>query len=152
MKLDNAFDPGVKRIICGAALQRALAARSYSSTALALVGYCLQTGVYAITCTTPKQTGPLVGVPMALLRTVRQAKVDEYMALRSGAMTVEALHKEHLNNRRPTDADIDEFIAQAGANRVLDGLDRATRPNKEPAANGHANDNAAVVGPVQLSL
>ena len=125
--------------IWGAQLQAQLG--HWSQTALALIGHELQTGEAALTCATPRQTAALVGVPMALLRTIKKAMPFELAALKDGRYTVGALHKDQLANKPPiNDVDIDRFIERAGASRVFDGLDRATRPGR---TNGHAaaNDN-----------
>jgi hypothetical protein len=152
--LDSATGLLVKPI-CGDRLQAQL--NHWSPTYLALIGHGLMTGEYALAVTTPRQTAALVGQSMALLRTVWRASALEECAMKRGDLTVETLHKEQLANRRPSDADIDRFIERAGACRVFDGLDRATRPNKAPASNGHAandngNGNGGVAMPAQLSL
>lgn len=149
-KLSNGFDPPVKWVL-GTKLQQELARGRWSQTALALVGHCLQTGEMALTCTTPRQTTNLVGVPMALLRTIKKAMPFELEALRDGRYTIGALHKDQVANKPPiNDADIDDFVARAGVERVFDGCVRA-------ASNGHAaavNDNGSgyAAMPVQLSI
>jgi hypothetical protein len=151
--LSNGTGPAVKRIICGAKLQRAVALGTYSPTLLALLGHDLRTGEVAITVTTPRQTAALTGLPMTLLRTVRRATALELCAMKGGRYTIGALHAEQLGNRRRlSDAALKKIMVEQGLDRILAMLDELTVPSR---ANGHANDNAngnGVPTPVQLSL
>jgi hypothetical protein len=141
------------RLIYGNKLQLQLAA--LPTTFRALLGHEWQSGTVALSHASPRQAAEVMQVPMALVRTIRQATPLEVEALKRRALTVEEVRRQQLANRRPSDTDIDRFIKHAGAGRVLDGLDRATRPSNGAATtNGHdpANDNneAAAVALAQL--
>jgi hypothetical protein len=148
------------RLIFGERLQRKLPA--LSPTFRALIGLELQTGVSAVTYTSPRQTAALTQVPMVFSRTIAAATPLELAAMRRGNFTVEALHKEQLANRHLTDGAVDKLVVEIGLDRVFAALERLTRPatNGAVVPNGHdpvlpANDNEGNGGaavPMQLSL
>jgi hypothetical protein len=128
----------------------------WSLTNLALLGRDLETGEAVLTRVTPKQaTAVIPRLSMALLRTVRQAAPLELTALRRGDFTVEALHREQLDNKRPSDAEVDRTVLEIGLDRVLASCDRLTAAPMTNGANGSAqpaNDNAGAALPAQLGL
>jgi hypothetical protein len=149
----NTQTPADVKTIYGIPLQTQLG--RWSLTCLALLGHGLRTGTVAMTLLTPRQTVAVIPrITMADLRSVRNATPLEYAAMKRGAFTVEALHKEQLGNRRRlSDAALKKIMVEQGLDRVLAMLDELTVPSK---TNGHAvpaNDNGnGVTMPEQLSL
>jgi hypothetical protein len=129
----------------------------WSLTNLALLGHDLETGAAVLTRTTPKQaTAVIPRLTMALLRTVRQASPFELAAMRRGDFTVEALHREQLDNKRLSDAEVDRAVLEIGLELVLASCDRLTPPplmtNGADGSAQPANDNAGAALPAQLGL
>jgi hypothetical protein len=154
--LHNGHAAAVKsRLLSGVKLQLNLP--TLSATFQAILGLELQTGAVALTHTTPRQTAALLPVPMVFFRTVAAATPLELAAMRRGDFTVEALHKEHLANRRMSDTELKRILLREGLGRVFDMLDELTRPagKTNGHATDHANDNDGNGGaamPGQLSL
>jgi hypothetical protein len=126
----------------------------WSLTNLALLGHGLETGEAVLTRVTPKQaTAVIPRLTMALLRTVRQASPPELAAMRRGDFSVEALHREQLDSKRLSDAEVDRAVLEIGLTLVLASCDRLTAPPL--MTNGSvqpANDNAGAASPAQLGL
>jgi hypothetical protein len=105
------------RLIIGTVLQRRLP--TLSPTFLAVLGFEMQSGLVAVTCTSPKQTKALTDTPFAHLRTVAGATPLELTAMKRRGYTVEQLHQEQLANRQMNDSEVDAVIEHVGVSRML---------------------------------
>ena len=126
----------------------AFRARSPSPTQLALLAHALSTGMTRVERFTSKQARLLTGASFGYTNTVAHLSDRERDALRGGFLSLSECH-----NRPPTDAAVDRIVAKLGAERVLDALDRLTRPAaKVPAANDNKQTDFPSFGQIVAAL
>jgi hypothetical protein len=74
------------------------------------------------------QVAHLAGVSVSYLSTVAHCTPAERQQLRSGALTISALHNSKRKTKPDSDNEIDRIVERIGPERLLAALDRYTAP------------------------
>ena len=138
VSLAASASPVYPEVITGRELDRRI--EQSNPTQLALSAYDLSTGTTRVERFTNKQARLLTRASYGYCHTVAVATDRERAALRGGFLSLSELH-----NRPPSHAAVDRIVARLGAERVLDALDRLTRPTV-PAANDNSQMSFPFVG------
>jgi hypothetical protein len=98
----------------------------------ALLAHELVTGETRLCRLSQAQAAKLTCVSRGYVSTVSRASPGQREDIECGLLSVTALHN------KPTDAQLDRFVARYGADRVMAALDRATAPSATAANNDDA--------------
>jgi hypothetical protein len=110
--------------------QLAYSLRRRSPAQRAILAHQLESGDIVVRGFTRGQAAKLARTSLGYVATINRASEADRERLRLGVVEL-----SHLRNRRDvTDAQVDNFIRRAGAQKVLEGLDRFTRPRFSVAA------------------
>jgi hypothetical protein len=103
---------------------RKLSRKPISPSHRALLAVDLMNGTVQVSRLTGPQARALTGASVGYVGTASRLNPEEREQVERGKLTLSAFH----NNKTVSDARIDRFIAKAGAENVMRGLDRWTQP------------------------